>query len=713
MVAPGETAPDRPSASEYGALGRMGLGMADHARLVFAVWLVLVAGFGYLVPKLPAALSGYGWPPVDAESVQARDLIGDHFNGRNAAAFTIVVHAQGKTVDDQAFQQTLQRVRRFLLDHPRDIASVQMPGPRSISRDRHTAVVIGGAARDANGMVQAAKHLNEDLADLGEDGVNVDLTGLSGIWADFNEASEQAMVKSELISWPVVLAVLVVAFGSVVGGLLPLPMALLGMGMSGGVLYIAAKIFDVSVWAMNFALMFSLALGIDYTLYVTMRFRQALAEQDGDARQAMAQTMDTAGKAILLAGVTVIVSLLGVLFLPSLAFRTMSFGIAVSVVFILATALTLLPILLFKLGHRVDKLRLPGLSTQPRSDRTAGWAERIWRRPWLIGLAGLAMLLGLSVPLLHVDTRPPSLETIPRGEPSREGYMQLARSQGMAAPATLQIIAPRDRRADVLAALRSTGGQIQTLVPQTSESLLLVDAVPRGRVPGRQIQKTVHQLRDRLPEGALVGGYAAEAVDLEDTVDSYTWVVLPVVLTMGALILLVAFRSIVLAIATVLTNLLATAAAFGFGTLMFQDGFLAGLFGVEPQGFLDVWVPVFFFALIFGLAMDYSVFLLSAAREEWEQTGDPRTTLIEGMARSGRTIFAAGAVMFAVFLTFAIASDVLAPIEMAVILGVAVAIEAILVRLTIMPAIIRIAGHKAWWLPDWLDRRLPVIRWSG
>jgi len=239
----------------------------------------------------------------------------------------------------------------------------------------------------------------------------------------------------------------------------------------------------------------------------------------------------------------------------------------------------------------------------------------------------------------------------------------------------------------------------------------LVQAIPSSDPSSTAVGVTVERLRADLPAGTLVGGAVAENHDLEQLLSSKTPLVIGVVLVLGFVLLLVALQAPLIAAAGVLTNLLATGAAFGVARLIFQDGHLTGLLGFESQGFLDAWGPVFFFAMIFAISMDYTVFLLSSAKEHWDRTHDPREAMVGGMAHSGRVIFAAAAVMVAVFLTFAL-SGPLPPKEMGIILGVAVLLDALLVRLLLVPVLLRLMGKWAWWLPKPLHRILPDVRFG-
>ena len=306
----------------------------------------------------------------------------------------------------------------------------------------------------------------------------------------------------------------------------------------------------------------------------------------------------------------------------------------------------------------------------------------------------------------------PSIKVVPAGDSSRVGYREVQQAFGLGAPGALQIIAPaREAAAVSNLARRDPGIAHVTAVQRGGAGLALIQAVPNTDPSSPATGATIDRLRAALPAKALLGGTVAEDHDLEGVLAAKTPLVIGVVLLLGFLLLLIALRAPVIAALGVLTNLLATGAAFGVARLTFQNGCGAGLLGFQPQGFLDAWGPVFFFAMIFAISMDYTMFLLSSAKEHYDRTGDPREAMIGGLAHSGRVIFAAAAVMVAVFFTFAL-SGPLPPKEMGVILGVVVLLDAMLVRLVLIPTLLRIFGHIAWALPRWLDRILPDIRFG-
>jgi RND superfamily putative drug exporter len=697
-----------------GAVGRLGRWTAGHFGIVAAAWVVIALGLGVLAPRVETALSGAGWETTGSESVQARRLIDRSFDGFGTYGEVVVIHAPDKTVSDPAFERVLRQVQSKLKSDPAVTTVVAPQAGVSISPDRHVAVIRTGAARSANDMVRAADELKGPLARLGSDGVRVDLSGAPGMWSDFNQANRSAMMKSELISWPVTLAILVLAFGSLVAAGLPLMLTIAGLVAAAGSLWIGTQIADISIWSMNFALMFALALGIDYALLIVYRFRAAFFGSPLSAQDAVAVTMDTAGKAVLFSGVTVLISLSAVMLVPSPAFRSTSLGIMLSVVFVLAAALTLLPATLAKLGPGLNRFALPWIgSGDHHPPRSAAWAERLWRRPLLYGLAALALLVALALPVLSLKTAMPSIKVVPSGANSREGYNAVRTTLGPGSTAPIQIVAPRAEAAQAAAAARHDPGVASVTPPQAGGSgMVLVQAILTTEPSASATGTTIDRLRAALPRRALLGGAAAENHDLEAALSAKTPLVIGVVLGLSFLLLLVALQAPLIAALGVVTNLLATAAAFGVAKWIFQDGVGHSMLGFEPQGFLDAWGPVFFFAMIFAISMDYTVFLLSSAKEHWDHSGgDAKQAMVGGMAQSGPVIFAAGAVMVAVFFTFAL-SGPLPPKEMGVILGVAVLLDAAVIRLLLLPVLLRLLGKWAWYSPKPLARLTPEVRFG-
>ncbi|HEY0949892.1 MMPL family transporter [Nocardioides sp.] len=698
-----------------GPLGRLGVWVTHHTRMTAVVWLLIIVGLGAFAPKVEAELSGAGWQADGSESVAVRELAQEHFGGNASSAIQVVVRSNDGPVTQGAGKEILARATALLEEDSRIAEVVQPQEGATLSQDGSTAVLLAGAGADPNDMVRVADDLKGPLEDLSADGVQVNPTGASLLWSDFNEANLDAMLKSEMFSWPVTLAILVLAFGALVAAGLPLILTLAGLVASAGSLVLINQVVPVSIWAMNFAMMFALALGIDYALFMVVRFRAARMGHHESPRQAIAETMDTAGKAVLLSGATVLISLSAVMLVPAPAFRSMAGGIMLSVIFVLGATLTLLPLVLHKLDQRINKLALPWVHTgEHRSPKFAAWGERLWKRPFAFGLAALVVLLALAAPIFGLKTAMPSIKVLPEDASARVGYDIVQQNFGEGAPGALQVVASSDEAEATYDALTSDPGIAAAMPPMAAPDgtdHVLIQAVPTVDPSDPELGQTVDRLRADLPESAVVGGAAVENLDLKSQLDDSTPLVIGVILALGFLLLLVALQAPLIALLGTLASLLSTAAAFGVARLIFQEGYGSDLLGFEHQGFLDAWAPVFFFAMIFAIAMDYTVFLLASAKEHYEHSGDPREAMVGSIAHSGRVIFAAGAVMVAVFFTFAL-SGPLPPKEMGVVLGVAVLLDAFLVRLVLLPVLLRLTGRAAWWVPNWLSRVLPDVRFS-
>ncbi|MHB1928453.1 MAG: MMPL family transporter [Acidimicrobiales bacterium] len=688
-------------------------------------WLVILVAFGVFAPKVDSALAGAGWQDSTSQSVHARQIIRRDFSGLGSSALQVVVvdHHQRITADPAA-QSVLARVEAMLRAN-RVVSTVVAPRPgSSISPDGRTAVVTAGAAAGTNQMVNAANQLAKPLERLGADGISVTLTGDSALWANFNSANHSAMMRSEMLSWPVTLAILVVAFGSLIAAALPLMLTMAGLLVAAGALVLANHLAPVSIWALNFALMFSLALGIDYALFLVVRFRAALERlgaQPGDraaSAAAAAETLATAGKAVAFSAVTVLASLASILIVPSPAFRSMALGIMLSVVAVLAATLTLLPAVLGKLGTRVNSARVRirrsghDLPAGHRlEERLHAWGRVLWAHPWPAAGAGLAVLVLAALPVIGLRTSMPSITIIPASANARIGYNEVTSAFGPGFPGTLQVVVPAADQTTALQNARHTPGVAAVMAGPTSHGWYLDQVVPTTGPSSVATGVTIERLRHDLPAGSLVGGAAAENYDLQHALASRTPIVFGMLAGLGFLLLLVALGAPLIAFCGVVITGLSVAGAFGIARLIFQNGDLSGLLGFTPQGFVDAWGPLFFGAMVFGVAMDYTLFLLSAAKERYDTHADPLRSMIGSVRTSGRVVVSAAAVMIAVFLTFAL-SGPLAPKEMGVILAVAVALDAIVVRLVLLPVLLRLTHHAAWHQPRWLARILPDVRFA-
>ncbi|HET6875223.1 MAG TPA: MMPL family transporter, partial [Acidimicrobiales bacterium] len=673
-----ESPPDHPA--HPGLMARLGSWTATHLRTVLAAWGVVIVAFGFFAPRVQTALAGAGWQDSTSQSVAARNLIQRDFHGLGASALqVVVVDNRAPISSDPAAQSAVAKVAGLLRSDPA-VSTVVLPqAGLSLSADGRTGIITAGAAADPNAMVKAAERLAGPIGRAGGPGVTATLTGDSALWANFNSANHSAMMRSEMLSWPVTMAILAIAFGSLVAAGLPLMLTMVGLLVAAGALVLADKLAPVSIWALNFALMFALALGIDYALFLVVRFRAAMHRRGaapGDravAAASVAETMATAGKAVAFSALTVLASLAAILLVPSPAFRSMALGIMLAVVAVLAATLTLLPAGRGKLRPRIDAGRI-GARRHRRAGHPHGhrleqrlhaWGRTMWRHPVPAGLAALVVLGLAAAPVFGLRTSMPSITIIPASANARVGYNQVTQAFGPGAPGTLQVVAPAAEQAAALSSISHTPGVAAVMPGPTAKGWTLDQVVPSSGPSTPATGATVDRLRHVLPAGSLVGGAAAENHDLQQALASRTPLVFGVLAGMGFLLLLIALGAPLVAFAGVVVTGLSVAGAFGVARLIFQDGHLSGLLNFTPQGFVDAWGPLFFGAMVFGVAMDYTLFLLSAAKERYESRPDPEHAMTGSVGTSGRVVISAAAVMIAVFLTFAL-SGPLAPKEMGV-----------------------------------------------
>lgn len=687
-------------------LARLGRFAHAHRWHVVAAWAIIAVGFGIFAPRLESALSGAMWEVKGSDSLAARTIAEENFGGFSSQSAVVVLHSDTFSADDPAFQQRIADATAVLATEK----TLTPPAPPQVSQDGHTAMLQAGALSDPTEAVRAAERISGDIKKLDGDGMTVALTGSPAFWADFNAINRESMMKSELITWPVTAVILVIAFGSLAAAGLPLLLTAAGLISAMGVLYAITRVTDLSIWTLNFAMMFALALGIDYALFIVTRFRAAL-HGEGDANRAVGIAMDTAGKAVLFSGITVLISLLAVLLVPIPAFRSMAAGMMLAVGFVLAATLTLLPAVL---GAGVNRFSLPWHNIgEHRSPKFARFAERIQKRPAIVAASVTGLLLLLASPLLALETGMPSISVLPKGEQARVGYELLAQSFGPGGPGPLQIIVPPGTDpAHISEAVTKTPGVAAAFPAQPGQNgYNMITAFATTDPSSKASNELVSRLRHELPPSTLVGGPVAENHDLDQTLRDKAPLVIGTVLVLGFVLLLFALQAVFIAFAGVVLNLLSVGAAFGIGALAFQHGWASGPMGFESQGYLTSWAPLFFFALVFAISMDYTVFLLASAREHFERSQDPGDAVVGSIAHTGRPIVAAAGVMIAVFFTFALAGP-LPMKEMGVILGTAVMADAFLVRLVLVPAILQLVGRKAWWLPRWADRLLPDVRFA-
>jgi RND superfamily putative drug exporter len=553
------------------------------------------------------------------------------------------------------------------------------------------------------------------------DGATADVTGEWPVWSDFNETNEEALHKAELLSAIPSMILLLVAFGSLIAAGLPLILAIAGIAVGFASLHLLGINMPLSVWSMNFAMMLGLAVGIDYSLFIVSRYREERAE-GADAYDGVANTLATAGKAVFLSAFTVVFSLAAVFVVPVMVFRSMALGMILSVVAVALASLTLLPAVMVALGDRVLRTRSnkdPHGTENPDIAAETRWAKIVdisLRRPALTLVVGVALLGALALPAVGMRLGMPGPRVVDEGRTSRDGYETLvdAFGPGAAAPALITVAAEDAEKVVAIASEVDGVVDVQIAAAPAESGRTVVRVTGSTAVDDTATGAMVADLRTALEDtvpSALVGGPAAQNHDLTEVLTGKAPVAIGIILVVAFLLLLTVFRSLVIALFSVAMNLLTVGAAFGFATIVFQHGFGAGLIGIEHQGFVNAWAPLFFFALLFGLSMDYQLFLLAAIRERYEATGDTQTAIREGISRTGRPITNAALIMIVVFVAFGVTGPI-PPTELGITLAVAVLLDATVVRTLLVPATMSLLGERNWYLPRWLDKALPTISFA-
>ncbi|HZP30088.1 MAG TPA: MMPL family transporter [Acidimicrobiia bacterium] len=701
-----------------GWLARIAAFSARRRRAVIVVWVLLTVAAAPLAVTLAGALSGAGWEAQGTTSQQVRDEIRRDFRALGAEAAYVVYRQPGSISHDRSALQHLVGELRHAPGSASVVDPLAMPaGAGLLARDGRTALIPVAlrASVDADLPVSAGK-LGDYVRGLtfGR-GTTANVTGEWPVWADFNRTNEQALHKAELLSGIPSVILLLIAFGSLAAAGLPLLLAVAGIAVGFAALHVIGLQLPLSVWAMNFSMMIGLAVGIDYSLFIVSRYREERESGAGPV-DAVANTASTAGKAVFLSALTVVFSLAAVFLVPVMVFRSMALGMILSLVAVAAASLTLLPAVLVALGDRV-------LVRRGREDRDVT-AEGHWaritgvalRRPALTLATGVVVLAVLAAPALGMRLGMPGARVVDPGNTSRDGYDTLVAAFGPGAAAPVFVTTHASDAARVVSVARSEPGVVDARVvtQPAATGRVVVRVVASKPVDSPATSALVGRLRSDLARSvpsARVGGPAAQNHDLTDVLTGRAPVAIAIILVVAFVLLLVVFRSLVIAAFSIGMNLLTVGAAFGFATLVFQHGVGAGILGIDPQGFVDAWAPLFFFALLFGLSMDYQLFLLAAIRERFESTGDTRRAVREGIARTGRPITNAALIMIVVFIAFGVTGPI-PPTELGITLALAVLLDATVVRVLVVPATMALLGERNWYLPRWLARALPVVRFS-
>ncbi len=697
---------------------RIGRFSARRRRPLMILWLLVAVGAAPLAITVNSSLSGAGWEAQGSIAQRVRDELRTDFPQLGAEAAIVVVRQATPIADDPTAVQTIVTQ----LDGTEGVAGVAdptaMPAESGlISRDGLTALIpVLLRANDDADLPESAGAVIHTVGDIElSNGAIAEVTGEWPVWSDFNHSNEQALHKAELFSGLPTLILLFIAFGSAIAAGLPLILAIAGIAVGFAGLHLATSITPLSVWSMNFSMMIGLAVGIDYCLFIVSRYREE--REDGkNAEDAIASTLDSAGKAVFLSGLTVVLSLAAVFLVPVMVFRAMALGMIFSVVAVAIASITLLPAVLVALGDKVLVKRGHKDADRAAEGRWARWTAGAMKRPGITLTVGLVLLLALASPALGMKLGMPGARVVDEGRSSRDGYELVVSAFGPGAAAPLFVtVDAGEAEAVVGAAQADTGVADARIVAEPATTgRTVVRIIPTTAVDDKKTSNLVARLRntmDTAAPSAFVGGPAAQNHDLTSALTGKAPLAIAVIAVVAFLLLLAVFRSLTIAVSSIILNFISVAAAFGFATLVFQHGFGANLIGIEEQGFVDAWAPLFFFALLFGLSMDYQLFLLAAIRERFEKTGDTQVAIRDGIARTGRPITNAALIMIVVFVAFGVTGPI-PPTELGVTLALAVLLDATIVRMMLVPSLMKLLGDRNWWIPRWLNKVLPTIHFS-
>jgi RND superfamily putative drug exporter len=693
-------------------------------RLVLALWIVALVVISIVAQKVGADYGmSFSTPGSDSNAAQA--LLGDHFPARSGDNVDLVFRA------DDGIAAARPRIEQVLAKAAAvpQVGAVVSPfapeGARQVAPDGR----IGFASLRLTTTYQQdfPRTSGHDLIDLAKDsskeGLQVEVSGFA------IQAAQQGNFSSEGIGILVAALILLISFGSVLAMGLPIITAVVGLGIGTALITVLTHVLEVPEFAPQVAAMIGIGVGIDYVLFIVTRYRASL-ETGHEPHQAVLTAMNTSGRAVLFAGCTVIISLLG-LFIMNIGFlRGLAVGAVSVVLVVMLAAVTLLPALLGFVGRTIDRLHVPFTNKRLAGDRRSlsfRWSRVVQRRPWPAAILCAAVLLALAAPLFSLRFGFPDAGFDSKDLTTRRAYDLMAEGFGAGVSGPLLLVA--DASAGGQQVLPAVQQKVQAdadvafvapPVPSPDGKVALLVVYPKSGPASVQTEQLVKRLRsdviapvrDGTQKPVLVGGSTAASIDASRYIADRLLLFIGAVIVLSFLLLLVVFRSLLVPLKAAVMNVLSISAAYGVISMVVKGGWLGGLIGIHEPVPVPSFIPMMMFAIIFGLSMDYEVFLLSRVREEYVRTGDNALAVADGLAATARVITAAALIMISVFLAFVLADDVTLK-TVGVGLATAIFVDATLVRMVLVPATMELLGDANWWLPAWLDKHLPEVHVEG
>jgi putative drug exporter of the RND superfamily len=689
-------------------------------RRVLVLWIVALLGVSVVGANVGSTFA-QGFSLSNTESQRAADLLASRFPARAGDEGQIVFsHAGG--VQDAAVQARLEALFAEVAKVPH-VSAVVSPysadGAKQVSRSGDIAYATVQFDRTASNIPDSTITRIRTLTDHAEGG-GVQLALGGKMFQQFS-----GIGPAELIGILAAVVILLVAFGSLLAMGLPIMIALFGIGIGLGFVELLSHFIATPDFATQLASMIGIGVGIDYALFIVTRYRQGL-EEGFEPEHAVVRAIDTAGRAVVFAGCTVVISLLG-LFLMGVDFvNGMALGTSVTVGIVMLASITLLPAVLGFAGRAIDRFSIRRSRVPKPREQTMWyrWSRVVQRRPWPAALAGLAVLIVLAIPLFSMRLAFPDSGGNPTSDTTRRAYDLVSEGFGAGFNGPLILAAEYPKGADVRA-LDTLVGRLQHTpdvaavvgpTPSPSGDAAVIRVIPTSSPQSVSTSDLVASLRDDVIPAALrgsdvqvhVGGLTASSIDVSERLSSRLPIFIGAVLVLSFLLLMAVFRSLLVPLKAVIMNLLSIGAAYGVVVAVFEWGWGSGILGVEKTGPIAPFIPMMMFAILFGLSMDYEVFLLSRIREEYDRTGDNAVAVADGLASTARVITAAALIMVTVFGSFILGDSTTIKL-FGLGLATAILVDATIVRMVLVPATMELLGDRNWWFPRWLDRIIPRL----
>ncbi|HLE38456.1 MAG TPA: MMPL family transporter [Acidimicrobiia bacterium] len=711
--------------ARLGLTGRLADTCGRHPWRTLLCWLLLLGAAFVLAGGLGDVLTDQQGLTVETDSIRGDALIEERLTGVAPAQEFIVVEAESLTFSDPGFVGVLGDLVASLrgLDTVSAVVSPLDGAPGLVSADGTVALVVATLAGDPDDAVDNAEPLVQIVKATDDlDGYRAAAVGNGSISGAFNTLAEETLVRGETLGIPTAIVILIFVLGAVVAAGVPLIVALMSIFLAFGLSALVGKAYELSFFVVNMIMMIGLAVGIDYTLFIVQRYREERA-QGRDVHAAVVRAADTATRAVVFSGMTVVIALLGLMYMPDNIMRSLGIGAIVVVIATGLAATTALPAILRLLGDRINKLRVP-FSSKAHYHEGGG---RMWHRitqvvtarPAVSIVLAAGVLLAAASSFLTMETGQNFIGSLPDDSDSVYGWQTLNREFDTGAITTPVVVAADDVSdpaiatavESLIAALDADPayGEVTTRVGPAGDVLVL-DAVFKLDPSTAEAKQALVNLRSELIPAAFAGvdaevvvtGNVAYTFDYAHVIGSRSPVIIVFVLALSFVLLMMIFRSIVVPLKAIIMNLLSVGAAYGMLVLVFQHGIGAGVLGLRQTDVIEVWIPMFLFTVLFGLSMDYHIFLLSRIKENYDQTGDNIGSVAFGLGSTGAIITGAALIMVAVFGGFA-AGDLVMFQQMGFGLGVAVILDATIVRSVLVPATMALLGARNWYLPRWLE----------